>query len=131
MDRKAFIGRFEAPPTKEMLKHVENFENDRKSQNIPKRHWHCLGAEQFAYNDRIAEYAKETKLKEWRREMYEKTGINKRTNPEKYRDEHIDREVLEKAMNEELTMTMMSISGRPRRGDAQVVNALRERERKE
>jgi 16S rRNA (guanine527-N7)-methyltransferase len=109
------------------MKHVENFENDRKSQNIPKRHWHCLGGEQFAYNDRIAEYAKETKLKEWRREMYEKTGINKRTNPEKYRDEHIDGEILEKAMNEELTMMMKNSSSNSevsRRGDAQVVHAL-------
>ena len=88
MDCKAFIWGVEATPAKEMKIHVENFENDRKSQNIPKRHWHCLGAEQFAYNDRIAEYAKETKLKEWRWEMYEKTGINKRTNPEKYREEH-------------------------------------------
>ena len=120
---KLLSGDLKLPPTKEMLKHVENFENDRKSQNIPKRHWHCLGAEQFAYNDRIAEYAKETKLKEWRREMYEKTGINKRTNPEKYRDEHIDREVLEKAMNEELTI-LSSRSGSPRRGDGQVVNAF-------
>jgi 16S rRNA (guanine527-N7)-methyltransferase len=120
---KLLSGDLKLPPTKEMLQHVENFENDRKSQNIPKRHWHCLGAEQFAYNDRIAEYAKETKLKEWRREMYEKTGINKRTNPEKYRDEHIDREVLEKAMNEELTI-LSSRSGSPRRGDGQVVNAF-------
>ena len=124
---KLLSGELKLPPTKEMMKHVENFENDRESQNIPKRHWHCLGAEQFAYNDRIAEYAKETKLKEWRREMYEKTGINKRTNPEKYRDEHIDGGILEKAMNEELTMMMKSSSSNSevsRRGDAQVVQAL-------
>ena len=129
---KLLSGELKLPPTKEMKIHVENFENDRKSQNIPKRHWHCLGAEQFAYNDRIAEYAKETKLKEWRWEMYEKTGINKRTNPEKYREEHNDGEVLEKAMNEELTMMMMSISSEgTRRGDSQVVNALAKENGKE
>ncbi|CAL6421713.1 unnamed protein product [Bathycoccus prasinos] len=129
---KLLSGELKLPPTKEMKMHVENFENDRKSQNIPKRHWHCLGAEQFAYNDRIAEYAKETKLKEWRWEMYEKTGINKRTNPEKYREEHNDGEVLEKAMNEELTAMMMSISSEDtRRGDAQVVNALAKENGKE
>jgi 16S rRNA (guanine527-N7)-methyltransferase len=59
--------------------------------------------------------------------MYENTGINKRTKPEKYRDEHIDGEILEKAMNEELTMMMKSSSSNSevsRRGDAQVVHAL-------
>ena len=76
---KLLSGDLKLPPTKEMLQHVENFENDRKSQNIPKRHWHCLGAEQFAYNDRIAEYAKETKLKEWRRDVRKTELISEQT----------------------------------------------------
>lgn len=53
---------------------------------IPRRHAHCFGDAQFDYNDRIARMACLEPLASWRASMYKKTGLNKRANPEEYRD---------------------------------------------
>jgi len=119
---KLLSGETKLPSKDEMMKNVEDFESERKKKNIPKRHWHCLGDDQFAYNDRIAEYAGEPKMSKWRSEMYTKTGLNKRTNPEKYRDEFNDMDALQKALEEDLRFGNKNTLRR--RGDAQVVHAL-------
>jgi hypothetical protein len=42
--------------------------------------------EQFAYTDRIADYAGVPRLPEWRKEMYATNSRIKREHPDNYRD---------------------------------------------
>ena len=68
---------------------------------LPRRHAHCFGDAQFEYNDRMAKLAGVAPHAGWRARMYKATGLNKRANPETYRDAEMpDAEELEAAEKE-------------------------------
>jgi len=59
----------------------------RLRAGMPRRHAHALSVEeQFDYADRLADAAGCERLPAWRRAMYIANGLNKRAQPESYRD---------------------------------------------
>jgi hypothetical protein len=82
------------PSLEDMAAAVERFESQLEPTGAtPRRHAHCLGDDQFAYNDRLAALCGVPPLPDWRRAMYKATGLNKRARPERYRDEWSDEEI--------------------------------------
>ena len=83
-------GRVALPPQEVMEKHVV-LEQSRLAPHggtVPRRHAHLLATadEQFAYNDRLADYAGVPRLPASRKELYILTSRVKRAHPSRYRD---------------------------------------------
>ena len=103
---RALSGASSLPSQGEMDSAVDAFERTLEPiGSTPRRHAHQLGDEQFAYNDRLAEYCGCDSLPAWRASMYRATGKNKRANPEEYRSAHWqDLELREVARTEAVEM---------------------------
>ena len=94
---KCLSGAATLPAGAEMARRAEGFTADLAERKVLRRHTHKMGDQQWEYNDFLAEQCGIPKLPPWRKAMYERTGANKRANPETYRDVHQDQDLAEEA----------------------------------
>ncbi|XP_074582060.1 LOW QUALITY PROTEIN: flavin-containing monooxygenase FMO GS-OX-like 4 [Curcuma longa] len=86
----ALSGRITLPTEEEMMEDVEAWYLEIEAFGWPKRYRHNLSKNQFEYDDWLAAQCGHPPIEEWRKLMYESTSMNRRAQPEKYRDEWDD-----------------------------------------
>ncbi|KAM6587619.1 hypothetical protein CsatA_010224 [Cannabis sativa] len=86
--------RFDLPSQEEMMDDVNAFYYSLEVSGTPKRYTHNLGASQFDYDDWLAVHSGCTLSEEWRKQMYSAVSKRKRAQPETYRDEWDDEDLI-------------------------------------
>ncbi|GAB4834222.1 hypothetical protein Ancab_032487 [Ancistrocladus abbreviatus] len=90
-------GRIALPSQEKMMEDIEALYSTMEAAGIPKRYTHNLGDYQFEYNDWLAAECGCLPTEEWRKQMYSAAWRNRRAQPETYRDEWDDEELIPRA----------------------------------
>ncbi|XP_052210269.1 flavin-containing monooxygenase FMO GS-OX-like 3 isoform X1 [Diospyros lotus] len=95
-------GRVTLPTTDEMMADVEQFYKALEESGFPKRYTHNLADYQFEYIDWLAAECANPPCEEWKKQMYASISKTKKLQPERYRDEWYDQDLVLQAL-EDLT----------------------------
>ncbi|XP_062073400.1 flavin-containing monooxygenase FMO GS-OX-like 4 [Humulus lupulus] len=86
--------RIDLPSQEEMMDDVNAFYYSLEVSGTPKRYTHNLGASQFDYDDWLAAQCGCTLSEQWRKQMYSAVSKRKHAQPETYRDEWDDEDLI-------------------------------------
>ncbi|OVA03482.1 Flavin monooxygenase FMO [Macleaya cordata] len=93
-------GRILLPSQEKMLEDVEAFYLKLEAAGVPKRYTHNMADYQFEYNDWLAAECGCPPTEKWRKQMYEEASKKKKTQPETYRDEWEDQQLILQAQED-------------------------------
>ncbi|XP_006843639.2 flavin-containing monooxygenase FMO GS-OX-like 3 [Amborella trichopoda] len=96
----ALSERIALPSEEEMMKDVEAFYSRIAAMGYPKHYTHNISGCQFEYFDWLATECGYPKGEEWRKEMYFANTRNKTENPDTYREEWEDHDLISQAHEE-------------------------------
>ncbi|XP_049933272.1 flavin-containing monooxygenase FMO GS-OX-like 5 isoform X2 [Nymphaea colorata] len=102
-------GRIALPTEQEMMDDVEAFYTQLKATGYPKRYTHNMDGYQFEYDDWLATQCGYPKVENWRRKMYAEASKRRRTQPETYRDEWDDHDLVLQAQEHFLSLKTLKI----------------------
>ncbi|KAK9103174.1 hypothetical protein Sjap_020428 [Stephania japonica] len=93
-------GRIPLPSEEDMMSSVSTFYSKLEAAGIPKHYTHNISDYQFEYADWLASQSGFPATEEWRKQMFIANGKNRAAQPETYRDEWCDDDLILQAQQQ-------------------------------